>query len=221
MSFLFGRPGRSRRYAELVQRAIAGYHQDEEGDWVAELSCGHDQHIRHRPPFQLREWVLDAGKRDALLETPLDCPLCDRAELPDSLQLVRTSPQWDEHTMPAGLKRSHRIAVGTWGRIVVHEGHLRFAARTEPALNVIVGPGSTQAIPPDVEHDVQPLDQVCFSIDFLSIPEKRAGCNDVTGEEPPELGGETACWAHLLCPECGTVLDGGPHLENCRSADGH
>jgi tellurite resistance-related uncharacterized protein len=121
--------------------------------------------------------------------------------------------------MPTDLKRSHRIAVGTWGRIIVHEGHLRFIARTEPRLNVIVDPGSTQAIPPEVEHDVQPLDQVSFSIDFLSIPEKRSGCSDAAVQEAPEQGGETACWAHLLCPECGTILDGGSHLENCGSVD--
>jgi len=206
---------RPPRYAELVQRAISGYHQDNEGEWVAELSCGHGQHVRHRPPFQFREWVVDAGRRDARLGTPLDCPLCDRAELPDGLQLVRTSPRWDQRTMPAGLKRSHRTAVGTWGRIVVHDGNLRFVAQTDPGLDVIVGPGSLQAIPPEVEHNVQPLDRVCFSIDFLSIPKERAGCSDVTVQEAPEQGGETACWAHLLCPECGAVLDGEPHPDGC------
>jgi tellurite resistance-related uncharacterized protein len=198
-----------------VQRAISGYHQDNECDWVADLSCGHGQHIRHRPPFQPREWVLDAEGRDARLGMPLDCPLCDRAEPPDGLRLVRTSPQWDDRTLPAGLKRSHRLAVGTWGRIVVHEGKMQFIARTDPELNVIVSSGSTQAIPPEVEHEVQPLGQVCFSIDFLAIPEERTGCNDTTAQQAPEAGGDTACWAHLLCPECGAVLDGGPHLAAC------
>ena len=28
-------------------------------------------------------------------------------------------------------------------------------------------------------------------------------------------GGETACYAHLLCPECGAVLDGGAHASGC------
>jgi hypothetical protein len=28
-------------------------------------------------------------------------------------------------------------------------------------------------------------------------------------------GGESACWAHLLCTECGAVLDGGAHAEDC------
>ena len=43
-----------------VERPIVGYHRDEEGDWVADLGCGHGQHVRHRPPFQPRPWVLDA-----------------------------------------------------------------------------------------------------------------------------------------------------------------
>jgi len=97
----------------------------------------------------------------------------------------------------------------------VHDGSLRFVARTEPELNVIVGPGSTQAIPPEVVHNVQPLDQVRFSIDFLSIPTVRERHYDVVTQQAPEAGGETACWAHLLCPECGAVLDGGPHLDGC------
>jgi hypothetical protein len=32
-------------------------------------------------------------------------------------------------------------------------------------------------------------------------------------------GGESACLAHLLCPECGAVLDGGPHREGCSLAE--
>ena len=56
---------------------IAGYHRDDAGDWVAELACGHGQHVRHRPPFQLRTWVLEEEGRRARLGTPLECPLCD------------------------------------------------------------------------------------------------------------------------------------------------
>ncbi|MFT4728722.1 MAG: hypothetical protein ACI9UN_003235 [Granulosicoccus sp.] len=28
---------------------ITGFHQDDKADWVAELSCGHGQHVRHNP----------------------------------------------------------------------------------------------------------------------------------------------------------------------------
>ncbi len=48
-----------------VERAITGYHLDDEGDWVAELSCGHNQHVRHRPPFRLRAWVTEGTEQTA------------------------------------------------------------------------------------------------------------------------------------------------------------
>jgi tellurite resistance-related uncharacterized protein len=71
--------------------------------------------------------------------------------------------------VPAGLRRAHRVAGGTWGRIVVHAGMFRFVASTEPAISVILGPDSAQAIPPDVEHAVQLIGPVRFSIDFLVV----------------------------------------------------
>jgi hypothetical protein len=61
-----------------VERAIVGYHQDEQGHWVAELACGHRRHVRHRPPFELRPWVLTAEGRQGRLGTYLDCGLCGR-----------------------------------------------------------------------------------------------------------------------------------------------
>jgi len=30
-----------------------------------------------------------------------------------------------------------------------------------------------------------------------------------------EGGGESACFAHLICPECGTVLDDTAHRKDC------
>jgi tellurite resistance-related uncharacterized protein len=153
----------------LMERTITGYHLDTEGDWAAELACGHNQHVRHRPPFQLRPWVQDAAGRAARLGSALDCPLCDRAELPECLRFVRSTQVWDEQTLPRGLRRGHRIAGGTWGRIVVHRGRLHFRTATEPPLEVVVDPSMTQAVPPDVEHEVAPIGAVRFSIDFFAV----------------------------------------------------
>ena len=63
---------------ETVHRAITGFRHDDAGDWVAELACGHAQHVRHKPPFTLRPWVLTDEGRAAKLGTELDCVLCDR-----------------------------------------------------------------------------------------------------------------------------------------------
>ncbi len=62
-----------------MERAIIGYHRDEEGDWVAELVCGHAQHVRHKPPWIVREWVTTEEGRAARLGMMLECKLCDES----------------------------------------------------------------------------------------------------------------------------------------------
>ena len=59
-----------------IARRIVGYHRDDLGDWVAELECGHGQHVRHDPPWQVREWVTTEHGRAAHLGTTLDCVHC-------------------------------------------------------------------------------------------------------------------------------------------------
>ena len=38
------------------------------------------------------------------------------------------------------------------------------------------------------------------------------------GDENEVRGGETSCYAHLLCFECGVVLDGSAHASACSLA---
>ena len=59
-----------------VQRNITGFHQDELGDWVAELSCGHGLHMRHDPPWLVREWVLTEEGRQGFIGRVVDCKKC-------------------------------------------------------------------------------------------------------------------------------------------------
>ena len=60
----------------MAPRRITGFQQDEEGHWVAELECGHRQHVRHDPPWQLRPWVMSDDGRTEFLGTLLECPKC-------------------------------------------------------------------------------------------------------------------------------------------------
>jgi steroid delta-isomerase-like uncharacterized protein len=60
-----------------MKRPIIGFHQDEFGDWVAELICNHNQHVRHRPPFQMRPWVTNEQGRQLQLGAKLECGKCD------------------------------------------------------------------------------------------------------------------------------------------------
>jgi len=62
--------------ANGLPRLIIGFHVDEEGHWVADLSCGHAQHVRHDPPWQNRPWVTTpAGRKEKLGHTLL-CAKC-------------------------------------------------------------------------------------------------------------------------------------------------
>ncbi len=66
-----------------MKQPIAGYHRDAESHWVAELACGHFQHVRHAPPWTLRPWVTtDEGRRRALGRL-LECRKCDAGAPPD------------------------------------------------------------------------------------------------------------------------------------------
>jgi hypothetical protein len=62
-----------------MQQPIVGYHMDEVGDWVADLQCGHGQHVRHQPPMTNRPWVLTAEGRNQHLGEMLNCKKCDEA----------------------------------------------------------------------------------------------------------------------------------------------
>src|SRR5215831_5906142 len=77
---------------------IVGFHQDEEGAWVAELSCGHRQHVRHNPPWQQREWVTTEDGRRGKLGVELDCRYCDMAKVPDGAAPYRRTDTFTEET---------------------------------------------------------------------------------------------------------------------------
>lgn len=66
-----------------MQQAIVGYHRDAEQHWVAELACGHYQHVRHEPPWMNRPWVATADGRRGMLGHRLECKKCDEGAPPD------------------------------------------------------------------------------------------------------------------------------------------
>ena len=62
-----------------MPRRIVGFHKDAQGDWVADLECGHGQHVRHDPPWWNRPWVVTPEGRQGRIGESLDCRLCDDA----------------------------------------------------------------------------------------------------------------------------------------------
>jgi tellurite resistance-related uncharacterized protein len=153
-----------------MRRTIEGFHQDDEGEWVAELSCLHGQHVRHRPPFQDRAWVVGPEGRAERIGAPIECPLCDRAELPEGLVLARTAGPFDAATLPAGLRRSHRVGDRTWACLRVLSGTVRLRLATDPPLDLQLEAPAAQPIPPTVVHSVAPDGPIRLVVDFFVRP---------------------------------------------------
>ncbi|PCJ40533.1 MAG: GNAT family acetyltransferase [Moraxellaceae bacterium] len=68
-----------------MNQPIVDYHQDHEQDWVAELACGHFQHVRNNPPWINRPWVDSVTGRESMLGQPLDCKKCDLGSPVDTI----------------------------------------------------------------------------------------------------------------------------------------
>jgi tellurite resistance-related uncharacterized protein len=97
-------------------------------------------------------------------------------ELPDGLELVRTTGEFDETSVPGGLLSAHRIASGVWGRLVVRSGALVVVVEDDPARAAgappdreerrTVGGGESVVIPPGLVHHVEMVGPVAFRIEF-------------------------------------------------------
>jgi tellurite methyltransferase len=153
--------------SQSVRRTIRGFHVDDEGQWVAELSCFHNQHVRHRPPFENRPWVLNNERRAEHIGTPIDCTLCFDGELPTALKLVRSVGPFDETNLPNELRAPHEIADGRWGLFRVGEGATRLIL-DEQSRDVLLQAGEERAMPPAVVHHLEIVGHVSIEIDFLA-----------------------------------------------------
>jgi tellurite methyltransferase len=149
-----------------VKRSIVGFHQDGESHWVAELDCGHNQHTRHDPPFFSRPWVVTEDSRSQHLGMHLECVRCDRQEIPEGFLSYRCTKTFTTDSIPVGLQNKHSTKTGVWGIIHVLAGSLRYCIYEPYHLVVLLDAGSTAIVIPQVEHDVHPLGDVEFFIEF-------------------------------------------------------
>ena len=88
------------------------------------------------------------------------------AQLPDGLTLARTTPVFDENTVPAGLLAAHQVAEGVWGQVIVESGELDFVFEDAPSNVRRLAAGDRQVIPPQRPHHVHPVGAVKFCVEF-------------------------------------------------------
>jgi tellurite methyltransferase len=149
-----------------VPRSIVGFTQDEEGSWVANLACGHRQHVRHNPPWQLRPWVLTEDGRNEHLGVQLDCVKCGMPELPPDAERYKVLGPFNEGTIPGGLLKAHSLKPGVWGRIVVTEGRLQYVIERAPEVAFVLEPGAVGIALPEEAHHIAAMGEVVFTVEF-------------------------------------------------------
>ena len=71
----------------------------------------------------------------------------------------RSTPVFDEHTLPAALRREHRTKQGVWGVIRVLDGELKLTI-TETGKTQMLSPGAPGVVLPDQPHLVERRCQV-------------------------------------------------------------
>lgn len=77
----------------------------------------------------------------------------------------RSTPVFDENTLPAALAREHRTKVGVWGVIRVLEGRLRYRV-LDPASEMILDVDYPDLVLPDQPHFGGPLGSMQTEVDF-------------------------------------------------------
>lgn len=91
------------------------------------------------------------------------------ATLPRGAKPYRRTDTFTTATIPAGLLRSHATKPGVWGLIHMLQGHLIYRV-TDPrhsAVEKILSPDQAPGvIAPEVLHEVEPLDEVRFYVEF-------------------------------------------------------
>lgn len=63
-----------------IKQKITRFYQDEVGDWVAVLSCRHQRHVRHNPPWTNHPWVVTPAGRQRFIGVEIECKACNEEQ---------------------------------------------------------------------------------------------------------------------------------------------
>lgn len=138
-----------------MQRTILGFGRDAEGDWAARLACGHNRHVRHRPPFINRPWVIHAAGRASWLGRSFDCLRCDRLEWPVRI-LEHRAPD-EVFKLDCNDVLAYRAAPNRdWQKIEIESGCAMLSIELLQIEQSLCS-GSVTAIPPTLAFHLKAL----------------------------------------------------------------
>lgn len=86
-----------------------------------------------------------------------------------AVQPYRSTPVFDQETLPAALRSRHNTKAGVWGVVRVLEGWVKLTY-LDPPSEIILDPTKTGPLLPEQPHFVQPLGPVRMQVDFYDQP---------------------------------------------------
>lgn len=84
-------------------------------------------------------------------------------------QPYKSTPVFDENTLPAAIRSEHRTKQGTWGLLRVIEGRATLVF-VDPPRRLAVAPGQPGEIPPGDTHFVELDGPVRLQVEFYHEP---------------------------------------------------
>jgi len=87
-------------------------------------------------------------------------------DLPSNVKAYKKTPIFTSETVPDGLLKTHRTMKGTWGKICVIEGLLRYTIESSPSESITLSSDHHGVVEPEVPHHVEPIGYVEFFIEF-------------------------------------------------------
>ncbi len=91
--------------------------------------------------------------------------------LPLGFVSYRRTPEFSESTVPAALRRHHATKAGVWARIHVVAGSLRYRILGPEPEEHTLSPDHAGVVEPELLHEVEPLGEVRFYLEFFRRPE--------------------------------------------------
>jgi tellurite resistance-related uncharacterized protein len=86
-----------------------------------------------------------------------------------TIQPYRSTPVFDETSLPAALRSRHNVKAGVWGVIRVIEGRLKLRYLDRPS-EIVLEPGRPGFVLPEQPHEVEPLGAMRMQVDFYDRP---------------------------------------------------
>ncbi len=92
------------------------------------------------------------------------------ADWPAGLAPYKRTPEFNEVSLPAGLRRAHSTKAGVWAALHVLSGRLVFCDE-ETGRRIPLDAGVHRLIRPEAPHHVEPVGAVRFFVEFYGRPE--------------------------------------------------